>query len=306
MILSDNMRGAVLMNIAMLAFTLNDTAMKAVSSTMPLFQAITLRGLVTTAALLAIAAASGPLRLWPTGRDGRMNAIRTLAEVLATLTFLVALTQMPLANLSAIMQSLPLAVTLAAALVFRDQIGWRRLLAIAVGFCGVLLIIKPGTDGFDRWSMLGLASVACVVVRDLATREVSRNTASATVAVWASLAVTLMGVVGMIFTGWAPVSLREALLILAASANLIVGYMSVVMVMRVGDIGFVAPFRYMALFWAILMGFLIFGSLPDGWTVIGAAIVVATGIFTLWRERHRRGAAPLASALSDPKFSQGR
>jgi drug/metabolite transporter (DMT)-like permease len=79
-------------------------------------------------------------------------------------------------------------------------------------------------------------------------------------------------------------------LILGAAANLIVGYMTVVMVMRAGDIGFIAPFRYMALFWAILLGYLGFGTLPDHWTVIGAAIVVATGIFTLWRERRVRHA----------------
>lgn len=287
MALTDNQRGMVLMNIAMLAFTLNDTCMKAVSTSLPLFQVIFLRGTLTTLVLLGVAMATGGLHFWPGGRDGRVIGLRTVAEVLATVTFLVALTHMPLANLSAIMQSLPLAVTLTAMLVFKDPVGWRRLVAIAVGFVGVLLIIRPGTEGFDEWSMLGLASVGFVVVRDLSTRELSKALPSVTVAIWASVAVTVMGAIGLLVQGWQPVSLHEGALILGATLNLVIGYMTVVMVMRVGDIGFVAPFRYMALLWAIILGWLTFGTLPDGLTLIGAAIVVATGIFTLWRERQK-------------------
>lgn len=294
--LSDNMRAAVYINVAMLSFTLNDTCMKAVTQTMPLFQAITLRGVLTTIALFAVAALSGGVRLRPAGPDGRIIGIRSLAEIGATITFFAALLHMPLANLSAIMQSLPLAVTLAAALVFRDPIGWRRLLAITIGFFGVLLIIRPGTDAFNVWSVLGLLSVACVVVRDLATRRLSSAVPSATVAIWASVSVTAMGLAGSAYTGWAPVSAVEILWILAATVNLVIGYMTVVMMMRVGDIGFVAPFRYMALLWAIILGWIIFGTLPDAMTLAGGGIVVATGIFTLWRERsvRRRGTARAA------------
>ncbi|MDZ4093553.1 MAG: DMT family transporter [Paracoccaceae bacterium] len=291
MAISDNARGALYMNIAMLAFTLNDSAMKAVTQTLPLFQAIFLRGILTIVALLAIGYLLGGVRLWPGGRDGRVIMIRSVAEVAATVLFLAALVHMPLANLSAIMQSLPLAVTLVAALVFGDKIGWRRLLAILIGFVGVTIIIRPGTEGFDIWSVMGLGSVACVVVRDLSTRELSRAVPSVSVAIWAALSVTFMGLVGMSGGGWQSVEPREAMLIIGAAANVIVGYMFVIMVMRVGDIGFVAPFRYMALLWAILLGWLMFNTLPDLWTVVGAVIVVATGIFTFYRESLARRAA---------------
>lgn len=289
--MNDNARGALYMNIAMLAFTLNDTSMKAVTLTMPLWQAITLRGALTTIALVVIGMVMGGLRLVPKGRDRVVLLTRTVAELGATVLFLVALTHMPLANLSAIMQSLPLAVTLVAALVLGEKVGWRRMLAIAIGFVGVMIIIRPGTAGFDRWALMGLGSVACVVVRDLSTRQLSREVPSATVAIWASSSVMVMGLIGVAFDGWRPVTGTEGLWILAASANLIVGYMFVIMVMRVGDISFVAPFRYMALFWAILLGWLLFDTLPDRWTVIGAAIVVAMGIFAFWRERQLARAA---------------
>ena len=105
---SDTARGVVLMNVAMLSFTLNDTAMKVAAETVPLFQATTLRGVLATAGLVVLARLRGKLRLWPGRRDGGLIALRTLADVVATLTFLLALTQMPLVNLSAIMQSLPL------------------------------------------------------------------------------------------------------------------------------------------------------------------------------------------------------
>jgi drug/metabolite transporter (DMT)-like permease len=291
MMVSDNLRGALLMNLAMLVFTLNDTCMKAVMQTLPLFQAITLRGLMATAGLLGIALVTRQLHLWPGGRDGRVIIVRSLAELAATILFLAALVHMPLANLSAIMQSLPLAVTLAAALIFGDRIGWRRMLAIGIGFLGVMLIIRPGTEGFDVWSVMGLGAVIAVVIRDLSVRSLSKDTPSMTVAIWAAGSVTLMGIIGVAFESWQPVGAWNLLLLAGAALNLIIGYQTVVMVMRVGDIGVIAPFRYMSLTWAILLGWVIFRTLPDALTLTGSGIVVATGLFTLYRERRLKRAA---------------
>ncbi|EEW23888.1 DMT family transporter [Rhodobacter ferrooxidans] len=285
MAISDNLRGAIYMNIAMLAFTLGDSCMKAVTQTQPLYQTMLLRGILTTSVLFGLAWATGALRARVGGRDVAMLGWRVVGEIGSTITFFLALMQMPLANLSAVMQFVPLAVTLAAALFLREPLGWRRLSAIFVGFLGVLLIIRPGTSGFDIWSVVGLASVGFVVLRDLSTRKLSRAVPSALVALTASVSVTLMGGVGALFQGWQAVGGWEALLIVAAACNLIIGYLTVVMVMRVGDLGFIAPFRYTALLWAILLGWLAFDTLPDGWTIAGAAIVVATGIFALLRER---------------------
>ncbi|MGL6210281.1 MAG: DMT family transporter [Paracoccaceae bacterium] len=291
MAISDNLRGVIYMNVSMMAFTVNDTFMKTVTQTLPLFEAIALRGVISTVALLIIAQAMGGLRLWPERRDRGVMAWRSLAEVGGTVFFLVALTHMPLANLSAIMQVLPLAVALAAAVFLGVPMGWRRVTAILVGFVGVIIIIRPGAASFDVWSVLGLASVVCVVARDLATRALSPGVPSTTVSVWAAVSVTGLGLVGASVQGWQSVDRAEALLILGAAAFLIVGYLFSVMVMRVGDIGVIAPFRYTALLWAILLGWLIFGTLPDNWTLIGAAIVVASGLFALWRERASRRAA---------------
>ncbi len=286
--LSDNLRGILLMCASMAGFTINDTFMKSVTQTLPLFQTIGLRGVIAVAGLTILCLATGAFKFRPNRRDGGLILLRSLADVAATIFFLEALLRMPLANLSAILQALPLLITLGAALVYGDKIGWRRMTAILVGLVGVIIIIRPGTEGFDQWSLLGLASVACVVVRDLSVRPLQGAIPSVLVALGAAVAVTLMGWTGTIFQGWQTPTSWEATRILGAGLFLIVGYLTSVAAMRHGDIGLVAPFRYTSLLWAIALGFLVFGNLPDFWTLVGAAIVVAAGLFTLWRERQLR------------------
>lgn len=288
MAISDNLRGALYMNLSMFAFTVNDTFMKAITETLPLYQTIALRGVVAVIGLVVIAMVKGGLTLRLPRHDLVLIALRSLADVVATILFLTALMHMPLANLSAVMQAIPLAVTLGAALFYGDRIGWRRMTAILIGFVGVMIIIRPGSDGFSIWAVLGLGSVLAVMVRDLSVRRLSRGVPSIMVALGAGVAVTGMGVIGTAFEGWAAVSLTQAGMVLAAGLMLIIGYICAVTAMRVGDVGFVAPFRYTSLLWAIVLGWLAFGNLPDLYALIGAGIVVATGIYTLLRERKLR------------------
>ena len=282
---AENHRGILLMVVAMAAFTLNDTCMKAVNADLPLFQAIFLRGLLTSAALGVIAWRAGALPLRLSRRDRRLVSFRLLGEVASTITFLMALRHMQLANLSAIMQSLPLAVTLAAAVLMRTPVGWRRMTAILVGFLGVLLIVRPGTAGFDHWALLGLASVGFVVLRDLATKGLSRGAPSAGVAFLSAASVTVVAALVLPTEGWAPVTPMALAKVAGAAGFLIVGYLTIVMTMRVGDIAIVAPFRYTALIFALVLGGLVFGQFPDSWTLLGAIIIMATGVYTFHRER---------------------
>lgn len=293
---SENLRGILYMCLSMAAFTINDTFMKDVTQTLPLYQAIALRGVVSVAGLGLLAATTGGFSYRLPRKDGWLILLRSLADVASTLLFLTALLHMPLANLSAILQALPLAVTLAAALVYGDKIGWRRMTAILIGFVGVIIIIRPGTEGFDRYALLGLGSVVFVVVRDLSVRPLQGQVPSSLVAFGAALAVAVMGWIGTAAEGWQPMTAGQAGSILAAGLFLIVGYLSSVTAMRHGDIGLVAPFRYTSLLWAIGLGWLAFGNLPDGWTLLGAAIVVGAGIFMLMRERALRRTGAVISA----------
>lgn len=287
MALSENMRGAVLMTLCMAAFTANDACMKALSEHLPFWQALFLRGLAVCTLMISAVRAMGPVRMDLSAREWRLVALRALGEVAAAYFFITALFHMPLANATAILQALPLAVTLAGALVFREAVGWRRWMAIAVGFTGVMLIVRPGAEGFTIYSVYALISVAAVTVRDLVTRQLPSHVPTALVALSGAIAVTIFGGIGAAVTDWAPVTLTSGLLLAGAAVFVILGYVLSVTVMRTGEIGFVAPFRYTSLVWSLILGFLVFAEFPDALTLIGGAIVVATGIFTLYRERMR-------------------
>ncbi|MFP1643857.1 DMT family transporter [Pontitalea aquivivens] len=284
--MTNNLRGIILMTLAAAGFVCNDAIMKYLSQQMPLAQAIFLRGVPTTVALAALAAHQRVLGFCPDLRDLRLIGWRTFGEVAASITFLVALVTMPLATLTAIMQSVPLAVTLAAALFLRAPIGVRRLAAIIIGFAGVMLIVRPGAGAFGVESILGLLTVGFVVVRDLTTRQLDRAVPSVIVALVASVAVMGMGAIWMGFVGgWVPVSAGQWALVCLCAAFLITGYLGVIAAMRVGDVDVVAPLRYVGLIFALVLGWVVFGDWPDLATFAGAAIVVATGIYTFHRER---------------------
>jgi drug/metabolite transporter (DMT)-like permease len=303
--LSPNLRGALYMTLSMAAFTLNDACVKLVAETVPLFQVIFLRGLGTTILLAIFVQMTTGLRpSWPR-RDRPLIAGRTLAEIAAMVTFTLALTNMAIANATAILAALPLVVTLGAALVFGDRVGWRRLSAICIGFVGVLLIVQPGTDGFNIWSLLVLLSVLVITARDLFTRAFSPAVPTMTVAVLTAGAVCLVGGVLSLFTPWVALDLREAALIAAAAVLIIGGYVFGIMVMRVGEVGFVSPFRYTSLIFALILGLVVFDEFPNALALIGGVIVVSTGIFTLLRERmvaraSRRSAAKAAITPGAP------
>lgn len=283
--MTPNVKGALLMMGSMAAFTVNDTLVKAAGQDLPLFQLVAMRGLLATALVFLLARHLGALHLRFSAHDKVLVAVRSLSELLATFFFLTALMHMPLANVTAVLQALPLTVTLGAALFFAEPIGWRRILAIAMGFAGMLLIVRPGPDGFSLYALYALVAVMCVTARDLITRRMSPEVPSMVVTLATSLTITLAAAVASVFQGWVPVAAPTGLLIGSAAIFVLLGYLFSVMVMRVGEVGFVAPFRYTSLIWALVLGWAVFGDWPDRLTMLGAVLVVGAGLFTLFRER---------------------
>ncbi len=287
-IISDNMRGALLMMGAMCAYTINDAFMKGLAGDVPLFQAILVRGLGAVVCLAVMCHVMGQLRFDLSPRDWWLVILRTTGEVAGTYFFLTALMNMPIANISAIMQALPLAVSLAAAVFLGEALGWRRLVAICVGFAGVLLIIQPGGADFNSFSIYALITVAFVTLRDLVVRRMSRDVPAVFVALVAAVGVMSLGAVGSLFIELQPLTGQAGLKLAGATVFLSFGYIFSVTAMRSGEIGFVAPFRYTSLLVALLLGVIFFGEWPNLLTTLGASIVVATGLFTLYRERQLR------------------
>ncbi len=292
---SDNVRGAALMMGSMAAFTLNDACMKALSDELPLFQAVFLRGVGTTVCMVLLALATGGLRLDLSRRDWTIVGLRNLTEIGAAYFFISAIFNMPIANATAILQVLPLTVTLAGALFLGEAVGWRRLSAIMIGFLGVMLIVRPGFAGFNVYSVYALATVVLVTARDILARKLSRAVPSMTVALLNAASVTAVFGLGSAFVDWSPVSATAAMQLGAASVLIIGGYVFSVSAMRIGEIAVIAPFRYTSLLWALVLGLVIFAEWPDAAALSGGAIVVATGIYAFSRERRLRRLAGAAA-----------
>jgi drug/metabolite transporter (DMT)-like permease len=267
------------------AFVLNDTLVKLVSGEVSLYQAVFLRGLVATALLAFVALRRRELFPQVDSAGRRLIALRMFGEIGGTICFLTALFNMPIANATAILQSMPLAVTLGAALFLGESVGWRRYLAIAIGFIGVIVLIQPGSDGFTVYSLWAVGAVCFMVVRDLTTRRLTRGIPSIFVALTTGIGITVVGGLVSATQPWEAVSGHALVLLVAAAVCLVVAYLFNVMAMRHGDIGFVSPFRYTVLIWAIVLGAVVFGDIPNAMMLVGSTIVVVTGVFTFYRER---------------------
>lgn len=282
---SNNMRGALFMMASMAGFVLNDTMIKLVSEDIELFQAVFLRGIFATLFLGLLAWQKNVIFHRPKPGEFKIIAWRTFAEISATFCFLTALFNMPLANATAILQFLPLSVTLAASIFLGYQVGWRRYLAISMGFAGVILIVRPGTDGFNIYSLWALGAVAFVTLRDLLSHRLNRSTPSIFVALITSISIMILAGVGSTTQEWVDVSLQLVLYLATAGGFILIGYVAGIAAMRDVEISFVSPFRYTVLIWALLLGFFVFGEAPDVITITGSLIVVGTGIYTFYRER---------------------
>ena len=278
------MRGAILMLCAMTAFTVNDACMKALSDELPLFQALFLRSCGVCILLVLLVWSQGAYLHRVSRQDAGLMALRSAAEIGAAFFFISSLFNMPIANVTAIIQALPLTVTLASAVFLREPVGWRRMAAIVVGFIGVILIVRPGGDGFSLYSLYAISAVACVTLRDICARRMSTEIPSLLVAFAAALAVLCFSGLGASAVTWQSLSPLAGAQLFGATLFVIGGYICSVAAMRVGEIGFVAPFRYSSLLVALILGFFFFGEWPDAVTTLGATIVVSAGLYTLWRE----------------------
>ena len=293
-----NLRGIVLMVVSMAAFAIEDSFIKRAADDMPTGQILLMLGVFGAAIFTVMAARAGQK---PFSRDLLQGQVmlRNLGEVIGTMGFVTAIALTPLTSATAILQAMPLAVTLGAALFLGESVGWRRWTAILVGFAGVLVIIRPGLEGFDINSLWAVLAVFGLAIRDLATRRVPARIGSMSISVSGFVSVAILGGAMLALSGGAvwPGTLQTALMMGALAAG-VVGYWMVVEAMRVGEISAVTPFRYARLIFALIIGILIFGERPDLMTLAGATLVIGSGLYTFARERVRRRNAARAEAIS--------
>jgi len=293
---ADNLRGIIMMMLSSFVFIANDTLIKLASDRLPTGQIIVMRGAFALALILTLVFATGTHRYWRLALD-RLVLIRTIGEVGATVLYLFALFHMPIANISAVNQIVPLMTTAAAAVFLGERVGWRRWTAIAVGFVGVMIVMRPGVSGFDVYSLAALASMAFITLRDLVTRRFHAGVPTLLITAVTALGVFVMGLGLSIGEEWVTPSRFEWLILAGAAGLLLIGYGCVILAMRHGEVSVVAPFRYSVILFAIALGYLVWGDVPDAYMLIGTAIVVATGIYSFRREQK------LAAAQAKPAVS---
>lgn len=309
--MSDNIKGATLMVGSLGLLTVNDAFMKLAASRAPFWQTVFVRGVVATALLAMVTGWQGQLgqacRL--SRRDWLLIVLRTVGDTVSALLFLLALMSMPLANLNAVVQTLPLMNVLAAALLFGTPVSWQQSVSIGIGFGSVALIVRPGLEGFGRGRgvVLAVLSVLFMVLRDLTTNRLGEGVSSSLVALVSTAGVTLTAAtqfIGLLWhdaSSWRPPQPAELGLMALAGVFLVAGQLGAVMTMRVGQISFVMPFRYSLVVWSILIGAAVFDEWPDGVTCVGVLALVSSNCWLLLTAGTAERARPAANADTQPR-----
>lgn len=286
--MTDNTRGILAMIAANACFIANDALMKLVMQRIPLGQSIFLRGIVTGLIFLAIFRFTSAAIDMKALIDRRVG-YRVLAEIVASGGYLFALIGMPIGDLAGLLQLVPLAIMAGAAIFLGEKIGWRRWTAAAVGLIGALLIVRPGIN-VSSYQVMAIICMAAIVVRDLITRRLPANLSSLAISATSATGLALSGLALGLTETWALPDPTTTAYLAVAAVFLVGANTWLVTAMRTGEIGVVGPFRYTALFWAILAGYMIWGEIPQLWSWIGMVILVAAGTYSLHRQQVRKGA----------------
>ena len=297
----NNLRGIVLMVLSMAGFAIEDAFIKSTAANGAGFE----QGLGVGQILVMLSVGGTVIyALWAI-KDGISLFSRQFfhpavltrngTEMLGTWGFVTGIATIPLATVTTVLQAAPLLVTMGAALIFGETVGWRRWLAIGVGFFGMLLVVRPGFGAFDTnvlWAVLGVVGLSA---RDLATRRIPKTIPTLQLSSWGFLSVGLLGALLLAAGGtWIMPSSTQWLYMAGALSVGVFAYWAITEAVRLGEISAVAPFRYSRLIFALAIGTLIFGERPDGLTLAGATLIIGSGIYAFYRERIRKRQANLA------------
>lgn len=294
----NNARGILLIVLAMAGFAIEDMFIKKLSTPLPTGQILIGLGFGSSLIFAILAKLNGDRLLAPAAW-GRLPMVRALSEAIAAAAFAGSLALVDLSTVAAVFQAMPLAITMGAALFLGEQVGWRRWSAICLGFVGVLMIIRPGFEGFNPATLIVLIAVLAVAVRDLITRRIDVAVSSYVVSFQGFASLIIAGLCMLVFTDrpLGEVGAPEARMFAGAIVFGAMGYWGIVTAMRVGEASVVAPFRYSRLLFSLILGFLVFNERPDLPTILGATLIIGTGLYTFLRER--RLAKPIAPAQNE-------
>lgn len=284
---------------AMALFIFGDAIMKLSAASVPTGESIFLRGLIAVSIIWTLVLRSSAIHSVKDALSKYM-LLRAAGDTGGAVFFQTALGRLPFADVTAVLQINPLVVTAAAAIFLDEKVGWRRWTATALGLCGALLIIKPGSSAFNPWSLLLILAVLSATLRDLATRKIAPETPSLLIIAVSATIITLSGIAHAPFETWIAPGLWMLLKFAAAAIFMLLAQFCVVTSIRTGDISAVVPFRYSAILWSLLISYAVWGDVPDRWTLLGIFIIASAGLYVFFREQTlRRQAIAAGSGTTD-------
>lgn len=282
-----NTRGSIFMVLAMAAFAAEDMFLKKATTQIPVGEALILFGIGGGLIFAALACIRREPLIHPAWWS-RPLLWRAVCEIGGRLFFTLAIALSSLSTASAILQATPLFVSLGAIVFFSETVGARRWFAMLAGFAGVLLILRPGLAGFELTSVFALLGTLGFAGRDLATRASPVSMTNAQLGLNGFVMLTVAGVILLSVTGGSTVPSTWATgYILAASVVGVLAYSSLTTAMRTGEVSVISPFRYTRLIFAMFIGVIAFGERPDFLTIVGSALIVTSGLYTVLRTRRQ-------------------
>ncbi len=276
-------RGIAAMVAATALFCCGDALMKLAATSLPTSETMFVRSVTAALITTCFVYWSGAFSAVRRALTPAMG-LRAGGDVTASLFFQAALGRMHFADIMAVLQMAPLMLTAGSAMFLGEKVGWRRWSAVAIGLLGALLIVKPGTSTFSWWSIAAIMAVLFGTMRDIATRRIDPTLPTALIMMLSASAVALASLCGAAIETWVQPSTRELLMLLCAGVLSMLGQLCLITSVRAAEISVVAPFRYAGIVWALLLGFAIWGHIPDGVAMVGIMAVAAAGIYTFHRE----------------------
>ncbi len=280
----DNTRGIVAMLASVVVFIFNDALIKLAAETVPSVQSIGVRGLFATLWCALALLATGAWRKMAYAVHPKVM-LRGGLEAGAAIIYLIALFQIPFAIATAVNLSTPLILTVLAVLLLKEDVRWRRWTAVGVGFVGVLLVIQPRPSDINGWTWVALTGTFLGAFRDIIARHLPPLVVSFTTAI----TVALVGCAWALVEGWQPIDARALGYIVASSLLLAIGYQFLVIALRSGgEISVMGSFRYSSILWALGIGYVVWGEVPNTLALAGIVVIVGSGLYILHRERVSR------------------
>jgi drug/metabolite transporter (DMT)-like permease len=281
-----NRRGIVAMVAAMAMFVANDVLVKLAAGHFPVGQLMAIRGVFACLFALGVVIAfkettSLNLLMRP------IVILRGALEGAIALMFITALKHLPIGNVTAILMAASLIVIMLAVALGLEKVGWRRWAAVLVGFIGVLIMVRPSGDGFTWYSLLALGSATLVAVRELVTKRLGLDIPSSVVALATTIATGTIGFLFSLTSTWRPIMVAEVFYLIVAAAFVAGGNLAIIMAYRGTDVSVVSGYRYCIVVLAMVLGFVIWGDVPDIWSLAGSLLIVGSGLYTLHRQRVR-------------------